>query len=216
MHFEILVEDASGKTALDVLVPKIIGEKHTFRIYSYKGIGGKIPKDIHKKADPTKRILLDNLPRLLQGYGKKHDPHLTVVVVCDLDTRCLKQFRQELDQALRQCAPRPEARFCIAVEEMEAWFLGNDEAILKAYPKAKTAVLKTYRNDDICSTWERLADAVYPDGANALRKKGWQAVGAEKSRWASAIAPHIDISRNRSPSFAYFCENCGNRPDSSA
>ena len=206
MHFEILVEDASGKTALDVLVPKIIGEKHTFRIYSYKGIGGKIPKDIHKKADPTKRILLDNLPRLLQGYGKKHDPHLTVVVVCDLDTRCLKQFRQELDQALRQCAPRPEARFCIAVEEMEAWFLGNDEAILKAYPKAKTAVLKTYRNDDICSTWERLADAVYPDGAKALRKKGWQAVGAEKSRWASAIAPHIDISRNRSPSFAYFCE----------
>ena len=206
MHFEILVEDASGKTALDVLVPKIIGEKHTFKVYSYKGIGGKIPRDIHKKADPAKRILLDNLPRLLQGYGKKHDPHLTVVVVCDLDTRCLKQFRQELDRVLRQCAPRPGARFCIAVEEMEAWFLGNNEAVLKAYPKAKTAVLKTYRNDDICGTWERLADAVYPDGAKALKKKGWQAVGAEKSKWASAIAPHMDISGNRSPSFAYFCE----------
>ena len=121
MHFEILVEDASGKTALDILVPKIIGEKHTFKVYSYKGIGGKIPRDIHKKADPAKRILLDNLPRLLQGYGKKHDPQLTVVVVCDLDTRCLKQFRQELDRVLRQCAPRPGARFCIAVEDMEAW-----------------------------------------------------------------------------------------------
>ncbi|NBK26214.1 MAG: hypothetical protein EOM68_29885, partial [Spirochaetia bacterium] len=117
-----------------------------------------------------------NLPRLLQGYGKKHDPQLTVVVVCDLDTRCLKQFRQELDRVLRQCAPRPGARFCIAVEEMEAWFLGNNEAVLKAYPKAKTAVLKTYRNDDICGTWERLADAVYPDGAKALKKKGVNAV----------------------------------------
>ncbi|MDB9464782.1 hypothetical protein [Dolichospermum circinale] len=31
MHFEILVEDISGKTTLDILVPKIINpEQHTF------------------------------------------------------------------------------------------------------------------------------------------------------------------------------------------
>jgi len=38
MHFEILVEDISGKTALEILVPKIINtEQHTFKIHAYKG-----------------------------------------------------------------------------------------------------------------------------------------------------------------------------------
>ena len=31
MHFEILVEDSSGKKALDILMPKILGDQHTFR-----------------------------------------------------------------------------------------------------------------------------------------------------------------------------------------
>ena len=30
MHFEILVEDQSGKKALDILIPKIIGDDHTW------------------------------------------------------------------------------------------------------------------------------------------------------------------------------------------
>lgn len=45
------------------------GEPNTWRVHAYKGIG-KIPKDIGKKANPAKRILLDQLPRLLRGYGK--------------------------------------------------------------------------------------------------------------------------------------------------
>ena len=30
MHFEVLVEDQSGKKALDILIPKIIGDQHSF------------------------------------------------------------------------------------------------------------------------------------------------------------------------------------------
>nr|VFJ49603.1 MAG: hypothetical protein BECKDK2373B_GA0170837_102525 [Candidatus Kentron sp. DK] len=30
------------------------------------------------------------------------------------------------------------------------------------------------------------------------------AVGAEKSRWAEKISPHMDVDKNRSPSFCYF------------
>ena len=38
MHFEILAEDISGKTALKFIVPKIIStEQHTFEIHPYKG-----------------------------------------------------------------------------------------------------------------------------------------------------------------------------------
>ena len=45
MHIEMLVEDLSGKKALDVLVPRIIGDHDTFRVHSYKGIG-HIPKNM--------------------------------------------------------------------------------------------------------------------------------------------------------------------------
>jgi len=208
MHIEILVEDQSGKKALDILVPMLIDENHTYRIHSYKGIG-RIPKDIKSVNDAKKRILLDQLPRLLKGYGQtykswpKENPG-AVIVVCDLDDKCLKAFREELYALLKSCNPKPETRFCIAIEEGEAWLLGDKNAILKAFPRAKMRVLNQYENDSICGTWECLADAVFPGGAQELKKKGWQAVGAEKSIWAERITPHMDGDNNLSPSFCYF------------
>jgi hypothetical protein len=208
MHFEILVEDQSGKKALDLLVPKIIGHEHTFRVHPYKGIG-RIPKHLTTNGDVSKRILLDQLPRLLRGYGKTfvnyhEDYHAAVILLCDLDEKCLRVFRQELCTILKACNPKPETRFCVAIEEGEAWFLGDIPAVKAAYPRAKDHVLSAYVNDSICGTWERLADAIYKGGSTALSAKGWQAVGAEKSQWAEKITPHMNVANNSSPSFAYF------------
>ena len=61
MHFEILVEDQSGKKALDILVPKIVGEEHTFKVFPYKGIG-RIPRNMRDTQNAAKRILMENLP----------------------------------------------------------------------------------------------------------------------------------------------------------
>lgn len=210
MHFEILVEDQSGKKALDILVPKIIGSDHTINVHSYKGIG-RIPKNLGANENAGKRILLDQLPRLLQGYGNAFSRYpadfpAAVILVCDLDQKSLNTFHQELLDILNACNPRPETRFCIAVEEGEAWFLGDLTAIRSAYPRAKMAVLNSYVNDSICGTWERLADAVYIGGATALAGKGWQAIGAEKSQWSERISPHMNVLVNNSPSFAYFRE----------
>ena len=207
MHFEILVEDQSGKKALDILVSKIVGDAHTFIVHQYKGIG-RIPKNMRDTADASKRILLDNLPKLLKGYGNTFAGYqnypAAVILVCDLDDKCLKKFRSELCGILNACNPKPETRFCIAIEEGEAWFLGDLRALKAAYPKAKDAVLNSYVNDSICGTWEKLADAVYQGGASALSAKGWQAVGAEKSKWAEVITPHMTVESNKSPSFCYF------------
>jgi len=208
MHFEILVEDQSGKKALDILVPKIIASEDTYKVHSYKGIG-RIPKNLNGKADASRRILLDQLPRLLRGYGNSFancsdDYPAVVILICDLDGKCLQTFRQELLAILDTCNPKPETRFCIAIEEGEAWFLGDIPAIKAAYPKAKVPVLNSYENDAICGTWEHLADAVFPGGAQTLSGKGWQAIGAEKSAWSERIAPHMDVAKNSSPSFCYF------------
>lgn len=208
VHFEILVEDQSGKKALEILIPKLIGNNHSFKVHAYKGIG-VIPKNIGNKSDPKNRILMEQLPRLLRGYGKafanySEDYPAAVILICDLDKKCLKEFRLELLQVLDDCDPKPQTRFCIAIEEFESWFLGDIVAIKKAYPKAKESVLEGYKNDSICNTWEVLADAVFRGGSIALGGKGWQAIGAEKSAWSQKITPHIDPERNLSPSFQYF------------
>ncbi|MDK2412206.1 hypothetical protein [Aphanizomenon sp. PH219] len=179
MHFEILVEDVSGKTTLEILVPKIINpEQHTFNIHAYKGIG-HIPKNLISNSDPKKRILLDQLPRLIQGYGKtfaSYPPnyHAVLIIICDLDDRCLSVFRQELLNVVDSCEPKPKTQFCIAIEEGEAWYLGDLAAVKAAYPTAKPAILNSYTNDDICGTWEKLADAVYPGGCQKLSKLPYQ------------------------------------------
>jgi hypothetical protein len=208
MHFEILIEDQSGKKALDLLIPKILDDplKDTFTVRSYKGIG-QLPKNLHKSNDPSKRILLHQLPRLLQGYGKSYSNHknfsATVIVICDLDDRNYELFISELEAVLNSCNPRPNTRFCLAIEEGEAWFLGDIEAIKAAYPKAKMNILKQYKPDSICGIWELLADAV-SGGHRNLSKKGWRAVGAEKFRWAERISPKMIVDRNTSPSFCQF------------
>jgi len=204
MHFEILVEDASGKIALEILLPKIIGTSpHSYKIINYKGIG-TIPKGLKPNVDPSKRILLDQLPRILQGYGKslnfKTYPYL-LVVICDLDKRDKVDFLAELNGVLAKCSPKPNATFCLAIEEMEAWFLGDSAAILAAYPKGKKPILIGYANDSICNTWEKLAEAIYPGDAKKLK---FPTSGMVKCEWANNITPYMDIDKNQSPSFCYF------------
>ena len=220
MHFEILVEDQSGKKALDILIPKLIGLEHTFKVHPYKGVG-RIPRNLSSNSDASKRILLTQLPRLLRGYGTTfanypEEYQAAVILICDLDAKCLKAFREELHMILNACDPKPNTRFCVAIEEGEAWLLGDIPAIKKAYPKAKDAVLSTYVNDSICGTWEKLADAIFPGGSAVLSTKGWQAIGEEKSAWAEKITPHMDVHNNASPSFGYLrtklMELTGNPP----
>ena len=205
MHFEILVEDQSGKKVLDILIPKIISNQHKFKIRPYQGVG-HIPKNLTNPTNANTNLLLNQLPMQLRAYGKNYanDPTKVVIVVCDLDNNCLKTFRQELFRVLNSCNPKPETRFCIAIEEGEAWLLGDIPAIKAAYPRAKDNILHSYQNDSICGTWELLADAIFAGGSNALGKKPWYVIGKEKSIWAQKIAPEMDINKNASPSFCYF------------
>ena len=209
MHFEVLVEDRSGSTALHFIMEKILGANgsdHTWEIHPYKGVG-RVPPNLRGVTDPKKRILLDRLLRILQGYGRslKDIGHLAaVVVVVDLDDRDCMAFKQELLNVLNACNPRPKTLFRIAIEESEAWLLGDRDAVKAACPGAKDSVLDGYVQDSICGTWEVLADAVHPGGSARLKKSGYPAAGVAKCEWAESIAPHLDMDRNRSRSFQVF------------
>ena len=206
MHFEVLVEDQSGRIAVDIVLAKILGPNHashSWRTHGYKGLG-RIPKDLDATADPSRRILLAQLPGLLRGYGKSLDPDQScVVVVVDADRLDCIAFKQELLRILDACNPRPRTLFRIAVEEGEAWLLGDRNAVLTAYPNARRAVLDAYEQDSICGTWEVLAAALMPRRARS-KPLGWPESGVAKCRWAETIAPHLDVERNASPSFRAF------------
>ena len=206
MHYEVLVEDQSGGIAVNVALAKILGPNgadHSWRVHEYKGLG-HLPRNLDAAADPTRRVLLAQLPRLLRGYGRSLDPDRScVVVVLDTDRRDCIAFKQELLHVLSECDPRPRTLFRLAIEESEAWLLGDRQAILTAYPNARTSVLDDYEQDSVCGTWEVLATALLPSRA---RRKALQSSksGIEKCRWAETIAPHLDVERNASPSFRAF------------
>lgn len=206
MHFEVLVEDRSGSIALEHVLEKVLGPNnaaHSWRVHPYRGIG-RIPKDLWRGKDPQKRLLLDRLPGILQGYGRSLGDvnPAAVIVVVDSDARDCRTFKRELLHVLDACNPRPRTLFRIAVEESEAWLLGDRDAVKAAYPGARDSVLDGYVQDSICGTWELLADAIHPGGSPALGK--WPAPGQAKCEWAERIAPRMDVDRNRSRSFQVF------------
>ena len=205
LHLEILVEDSSGEVALRFLIPKIMGDSCTFDIHKYKGIG-KIPARLSSPAEAKHRFLLTQLPRLIRGYGKTfaHDSpeyRRVLVVVCDLDSKDYGGFLGELSDIRESCDPRPEVIFWIAIEEGEAWLLGDRAAVLRTFPTAKMDILNRYTQDSICGTWELLADAVYPGGHRKLKQLGYQKIGEQKHIWAREICPNMNIDNNISPSF---------------
>jgi hypothetical protein len=205
MHLEVLVEDSSGKVLLDALLPMLLAPPHTWRLHAYKGIG-RIPKGLKPVGSAQHRILLDQLPRLLNGFGRT--PGIdAVVVVLDSDKRPCSAVLGELRGLLDGCPTPPNATlFRLAIEEIEAWYFGDREALLQAYPDAKQQVLDDYVQDSVCGTWERMADAVHPGGAAAVARDGWPLSGQLKHEWARAIGPRLNPARNVSPSFGKLCE----------
>lgn len=208
MHIEFLIEDLSGERILQTLIPRILKDHVTYNIHKYKGIG-HIPKKLSTASEIKSKMLLNNLPSILSGFGRTFqsygkDYSAVVFVIMDLDKNDFSTFRNQLLTVLNSCNLQPTTYFCIAVEEGEAWLFGDLNAIREAYPHAKTVLLESYVNDSICGTWEKLAEAIYPKGLAELKSQGRHVIGTVKCEWAEKIAPFMDLDNNKSPSFNYF------------
>lgn len=209
MHFEFLVEGQAELTALSILMSRILGDydqPHTWKIHKHRGIG-RIPDDPRAKPNKHDQTLLHNLPSKLRAYGDEGRDDIVVVVLVDLDDRpdC-GSFKSDLAQLLDYCHQQPKTLFRIAIEELEAWFLGDQNAIKQAYPDARQQVLDAYVQDSQCGTWEKLAEAIYPGGLAALGQHGKRSVRIleQKKIWAKEICLLLDVQTNQSPSFQMF------------
>ncbi len=199
MRLHILVEGPSEEAFLNAWLPRFLDPAHSFRIITHQG-KGKLSRDPNKPFDPKHRGLLDQLPAKLRVYGRtlKADTDRVVVLV-DADNQDCKDLLRRLKQVSDSCDPAPTVLFRIAIEETEAFFLGDSKALKAAFPAARTGKLRGHVFDSICGTWEKLRDVL---GESSDDKVGW----------AEAIGQHLDTNRkgrratNKSPSFRKLCE----------
>ena len=194
MHIEFHVEERSAEAALNNVVPRIIDPEHTFVIHAYQG-----------KPD-----LLKSLPSRFRGYAKWLPNDWRIVVLIDEDRQDCRQLKWDMERTALDAGlvTRTTASPCstiqvvnrIAVEELEAWFFGDADAVRTAYPRvSKTFERRVpYRDPDGIKggTWESFE--------RLLQRAGYFRGGLAKIEAATAISKHMDPSRNSSRSFRLF------------
>ncbi len=193
-HLEILVEERSMEVFLRELLPRLIGNRATFNVYPSQG----------------KDDLLRNLPARLQGYRSWLPENWRVVVVVDRDNQDCHSLKEIMEEAAAGAGLRTRQGTStqwqvlnrIAIEELEAWYFGDWDAVRTIYPKvSKTIPEKSgYRDPDAIEggTWEAFE--------RILQRAGYFESGLSKTEVARALGKLVVPVSNRSRSFAVFRE----------
>lgn len=211
MYFQYLIEDASTEILVGEVMKKLQdkypGKEIIYDTKSFSGIGHlRTSGNLMERKGGN---LLNNLHIYLRGFDRSLSsmPQSAIIVVLDNDNRNYDIFKSELEQVANESVMLVVYAFCIAVKEMEAWLLGDEAAIGRAYPAARKKYIKAYEQDGMCDTWETLANAVYPGGLPGLRKKAksrYSEIGRAKCEWAEKIGKELVLEENSSPSFRKF------------
>jgi len=194
MHIEFLLEEDSARAALQNLVPKIVGSGITGNFHVHQG----------------KKDLLKSLPGRLKGYSRWLPEDWRIVILLDEDRQDCQTIKAALEKAARDAGlftrsrRSPQGRFRVvnrvAIEELEAWFFGDVDAIAEAYPRVPRNLSSKarFRDPDAIrgGTWEALQ--------RVLQKAGYYRTGMPKIEAAERIAKHMDPCRNKSKSFQVF------------
>jgi hypothetical protein len=192
VHIEFLVEEPSAKQALDIILPRLIAP-HTFEVRNFLG----------------KDRMLRQLPGRLKGYSHQlaYYPHIVVVIDRD-DDNChnlkadLESIAHDAGLSTKSSVGAGETYVVlnrIAIEELEAWFFGDVEALHSAYGLSPHLHARApYHNPDNIAggTWEALE--------RELQHAGHFKTGLNKIEAARTIAGYMDPARNRSRSFQVF------------
>lgn len=193
MHIDFLVEEPSMEAALAALLSRLLQAQVTWRILVFNG-----------KAD-----LLRSLPKRLKGYAGWIPDDYRIVVLVDEDRQDCYRLKREMEAAANQAGLKTRTSACggqfqvlnrIVIEELEAWFLGDLDALRSAYPRLPQRLPRRFVNPDAVpgGTAESLA--------RWLQEFGYFRGGYRKIEAARQIAPHLDPARNRSRSFQVFLE----------
>lgn len=175
---------------LRVVLPRTIPEHCSVGIHTFR----------------SKQDLLKKLGGRLRGYQHWIPPRWRIVVLVDRDDQDCHALKAQLEAAAgtTRLLTRSQAgsgRWQIAnrivIEELEAWYFGDWEAVRQAYPRVSANIPRRagYRDPDAIKggTWEAFE--------RVMKKHGYFTTGLRKVEAAESIAAHIDPDRNTSRSF---------------
>ncbi len=197
MKVHILVEGPSDRVFLEGWASRFL-RAHELQPHPHQG-KGKLPsrKRWGKAPDRNNRSLLHQLPAKLRAWNSSLDPQEhRVVVLLDADTDDIGKLRQEVEAAATELAPRLQVLVALAVEETEAFYLGDLAALKAVWPQADMEKARAYEPDSVCGTAELFGKIVGDGGLN-------------KVDWASRISPRLTTkpAESRSPSFRRMCQD---------
>ena len=191
-YLEFLVEEPSMEAFLCELLPNVIPNA-PFQIHVFQG-----------KPD-----LLSNLEKRLRGYARWLPQNYRLFVMVDRDRDNCHDLKQRLESIATEAGLRTRTSSAdaswqlvnrIVIEELEAWYFGDWQAVREIYPRASETIPQqaNYRNSDAINggTWEAFE--------RVMRQRGYFANGLNKVEVARKIAPHIDPARSQSHSFKVF------------
>ena len=192
-HLEFLVEERSMEAFLRALLPSVLPEERTFEVHAFQG----------------KRDLLKKLESRLRGYARWLPDDFRIVVMVDRDEQQCRTLKEQLEETAGRAGLLTRSRATerpwqlvnrVVIEELEAWYFGDWQAVRAAYPRVSAAIPNkaAYRVPDAIEggTWEAFE--------RILKRHGYFSTGLRKLETARAIAPHIDPARSRSHSFGLF------------
>ena len=192
-HLVLLVEEPSVEAFLQTLLPRMLPDGPTFEIHAFGG-----------KTD-----LMGKLDQRLRGYRRWLPRDWRLVVMVDRDNDDCHKLKEHLEELATNARLRTRSHVGtgdwelvnrVVIEELEAWYFGDWDAVRAAYPRVSPSVPRRsgYRDsDDIKGgTWEAFE--------RILKRYGYFTTGLRKIEAAQAIAAHIAVDQNRSRSFAHF------------
>jgi hypothetical protein len=192
MHLEVLVEERSAEPVVRRIAQSTLPSEATYDVRIFDG-----------KTD-----LIGSLVERLRGYRNWQIDGLRVMVLVDRDADDCFALKQVLEDCANEAGLVTKSgsrggtfQVCnrIAVEELEAWFLGDEAALRAVFPRVKPFATKAaFRDPDavVGGTWEQLQ--------RLLQRSGYYQGGLRKVDFATQIAPRLDITNNRSASFQQF------------
>ena len=195
MHIEFFLEEPSTQETLKAILPKILSNDVTFDFLVFEG----------------KDDLLNNLSARLMGYRWIPD-NWRIMVLIDEDRRDCHELKAKLENAadgagfVTKSNAAPNENFQVvnrlAIEELEAWFFGDVEAMHAAYSRIPVNLQSKaeYRDPDAIrgGTHEALE--------RILKRANYYKGNVPKREVAQNIAQHMEPNRNKSRSFQVFVE----------
>lgn len=197
MHLIFFTEEQSAEAALSNIIPKIIDtNEHSFQIITHNG----------------RNDLMKKLPNKLKAFLQSNQPDEKYIILVDRDSNDCKMIKNQLEEIALELGigtktnPKSDGTFKvvnrIAIEELESWFIGDQQAIETAFPGINSTFFSQQRFKDpdsikggTCENFERL-----------LRRAGYYRAGLAKIDAARKVSEYMNPLLNKSRSFQCFLE----------